>query len=360
MWFLSDNAGPAHPRILEAIDRANEGNASGYGGDALTARTVARVREVFEAPDAAVYLVGTGTAANALALACLCPPWGTIFCHAHAHVQEDECGAAGFFAAGATTTPVPGAHGRIDPEALEAAIGRAGASVHQVQPGALTLTNATEAGAVQDPDEVARLAGIARAAGMPVHMDGARFANAVAALGCTPAELTWKAGVDALSLGGTKNGLLGAEAVVLFDPARGWEFELRRKRAGHLFSKHRFLAAQMEAYLEDGLWLDLAGRANAAAARLSRGIAAMPGARIEHPTEANEVFAAWPRAGHRRARAAGAEYYLWSFDDPAAATLDGPADGLVPARLVCDWSADAAAIDRFVALARGEEVAQGA
>lgn len=360
MWFLSDNAGPAHPRILEAVARANVGHASGYGDDAATARVAARIREVFEAPEAAVFLVVTGSAANALTLACLCPPWGTVFCHAHAHVHEDECGALGFFAAGATTTPVAGAHGRIDPEALAATIARTGDSVHQIQPGALTLTNATEAGAVYDPDAVARLAGIARAAGIPVHMDGARFANAVAALGCTPAELTWKAGVDALSFGGTKNGLLGVEAVVMFDPARAREFELRRKRAGHLLSKHRFLAAQMEAYLGDGLWLGLAGRANAAAARLSRGLAAIPGARIEHPTEANEVFAAWPRGGHRRARAAGAEYYLWSFDDPAGVTLDGPDDGLVPARLVCDWSVEADAIDRFLALARGEKTAERA
>ncbi|MBP7000068.1 low specificity L-threonine aldolase [Amaricoccus sp.] len=360
MWFLSDNAGPAHPSVLDALARANAGHAAGYGDDAVTARVVARIREIFEAPEAAVRLVATGSAANVLTLACLCPPWGTVFCHTHAHVQEDECGALGFYAGGATTTPVEGAHGRIDPAALAAAIARAGGSVHQVQPGAVTLTNATEAGAVYDPDAVARLAAVARAAGLPVHMDGARFANAVASLGCAPAELTWKAGVDALSFGGTKNGLMGVEAVILFDPARAWELELRRKRAGHLFSKHRFLAAQMEAYLADGLWLDLAGRANAAAARLSAGVAAIPGARIEHPTEANEVFAAWPRAGHRRARAAGAQYYLWSFDDPAAATLDGPDDVLVPARLVCDWSADPAAIDRFVALARGEEVAQRA
>lgn len=354
MWFLSDNAGPAHPRVLAAIERANAGHAPSYGQDEAAGRAVARLRETFEAPEAAVFLVATGTAANALALACLCPPWGTVFCHTHAHLQEDECGALGFFAGGATTTQVPGAHGRIDPEALEAAIARTGGSVHGVQPGALTLTNATEAGAVYTPDAVARLAATARRAGMPVHLDGARFANAVAALGCTPAELSWKAGVDALSFGGGKNGLIGVEAVVLFDPGKAWEFELRRKRAGHLPSKHRFLAAQMEAYLEDGLWLDLARSANAAAARLSRGLAAIPGARIAHPTEANEVFAAWPKAGHARARAAGAQYYLWSFDDPAAATLEGPGDDPVPARLVCDWSAREEDIDRFLALVAGE------
>jgi threonine aldolase len=358
MWFLSDNAGPAHPRVMAALAAANAGHAAGYGGDEATARVVARLREAFEAPDAAVFLVGTGTAANALALACLCPPWATVFCHRHAHVQEDECGAIGFYTGGAPLTPVAGAHGRIDPEALAEAVAATGPSVHQVQRGALTLTNATEAGAVYDPDAVARLAGIAKAAGMPVHMDGARFANAVAALGCTPAELTWKAGVDALTFGGTKNGLLGVEAVILFDPAKAWEFELRRKRAGHLFSKHRFLAAQMEAALEDGLWLELAQAANVAAARLSARLARLPGARLDHPTEANEVFASWPVAGHRRAQAAGARYYLWSFDDPRGATLDGPEERAAGARLVCDWSTPEAAIDRFAGLVAGDVVAQ--
>lgn len=353
MWFASDNAGPAHPVAIEALLRANAGHAHGYGGDDGAARVAALLREVLEAPDAAVFLVATGTAANALGLACLCPPWATVFCHAEAHVQADECGAVGFYA-GATLTPVAGAHGRIAPEELARAIRRAGDSVHQVQRGALTLTNATEAGTVYDPEAAARLAGIAKAAGMPVHMDGARFANAVAALGCTPAEVTWKAGVDALSFGGTKNGLIGVEAVVLFDPARAWEFELRRKRAGHLFSKHRFLAAQMEASLTDGLWLETARAANARAARLSAGLVAR-GAELLHPTEANEVFVALPAAAHRRAREAGAEYYLWGEAGPDA--LDGPEDAMVPARLVCDWSTTEAEIDRFLALVGEEEAA---
>jgi threonine aldolase len=355
MIFTSDNSGPAHPAVMEALLRANEGYAPGYGADAIMARVTDRIREIFKAPEAAVFLVGTGTAANALALSCLCPPWASVFCHTHAHVAEDECGAIGFYTGGAPLSLVPGAHGRMDPTALADAIARTGESVHQVQRGAVTLTNATEAGAVYDPDKVAAITRIAKGHGLPVHMDGARFANAVAALGCTPAELTWKAGVDALSFGGTKNGLIGVEAVVLFDPAKAWEFELRRKRAGHLFSKHRYLSAQMEAYLDDGLWLETARAANASAARLSAGIAELRGAWLDHPTEANEVFAAWPRAGHERVRAAGAEYYLWSFDDPLSATLDGPPERAVPARLVCDWSTDAAEIDRFLGILRGEE-----
>jgi threonine aldolase len=228
-------------------------------------------------------------------------------------------------------------------------VAKSGLAVHNVQRGAVSITNATEAGTAYTPDEIGAIAAVARAHGMPLHLDGARFANALVTLGCTPAEMTWRAGVDALSFGGTKNGLMGVEAVVFFDPARSWEFELRRKRAGHLFSKHRFLASQMEAYLEDDLWLEMARTANARARRLERGIVAA-GGRLLHPVEANEVFAAWPRAGHRRAEDAGARYYLWSFDDPLAQSLDGPDEAEVSARLVCDWSTEEAEIDRFVRL----------
>lgn len=350
MWFTSDNAGPAAPEILAALAAANSGCQPGYGADAGMARVTARLREIFEAPEAAVHLVATGTAANALALACLCPPWATVYCHRHAHVAEDECAAPEFYSGGAKLTLVEGAHGRLDPVALALAIdASAGAGVHNVQPGALSLTNATEAGTVYSPGDLAALTAVARARGLPTHLDGARFANALATLGCAPAELSWKAGVDILCLGGTKNGLLGVEAVIIFDPARSWEFELRRKRGGHLFSKHRFLSAQMEAYLADDLWLRLARAANARAGRLSRGLATVSGARLTHPTEANAVFAAWPRAGHRAARAAGAHYYLW----PGTETLDGPADAPVSARLVCGWSTTEAEIDAFLTHLRG-------
>ena len=225
-----------------------------------------------------------------------------------------------------------------------------------MQKGALSLTNATEAGAVYDPAQVAELARIARVRGLPVHMDGARFANAVAHLGCTPAELTWKAGVDVLTFGGTKNGCLGVEAVVLFDPARAWEFELRRKRGGHLFSKHRFLSAQMEAYLEGDLWLDLAEASNARARELAEGIAALPGSEIVHPTEANAVFASWSRAGHRAAMAAGAQYYLW----PASQSLEGPDEEPLSARLVCNWATTPAEVAQFLGVLRDETAAAGA
>ncbi|TPE47375.1 threonine aldolase family protein [Amaricoccus solimangrovi] len=344
MWFTSDNAGPAHPAVLEAVARANEGFTPGYGGEAAMARVTARIREIFEAPEAMVHLVGTGTAANALALACLVRPWETVFCHHEAHVEVDECAAPEFFADGAKLTTLPGAHGRIEPAALSDAIS-ARRGVENVAAGALSLTNATEAGTLYTPGAVRELTGVARAAGLPCHMDGARFANALAALGCSPADLTWRAGIDVLCLGGTKNGCLGVEAVVFFDPARGAEFERRRKRGGHLFSKHRFLAAQMEAYLEGGLWLDLAARANAAARLLAEGLAGIAGARLLHPCEANAVFVALPRARLRAAEAKGARFYLWDPRD----TLDGPDEDPVAARFVCDWSKTGAEVAALLA-----------
>jgi len=356
MWFASDNTGAAAPEMIEAIAEANSGYAPSYGADAGMERVTARIRAVFEAPQAAVYLVATGTAANALALACLCPPWATVYCHRNAHVEEDECGAPEFYTGGAKLTLLDGDHARIDPASLERAIGlTANAGVHNVQKGALSLTNATEAGAVYDPAQVAELASMARGHGIPVHMDGSRFANAVAHLGCSAADLTWKAGVDVLTFGGTKNGCLGVEAVVLFDAARAWEFELRRKRGGHLFSKHRFLSAQMEAYLEGDLWLDLAEAANVRARELANGIAALPGAVLVHPTEANAVFASWPRAGHRAAMAAGAHYYLW----PANQSLEGPDDEPLSARLVCNWATTPAEVAQLLAVLKGARAHAG-
>ena len=349
MSFTSDNTQPAAPEIMAALMRANAGYAPSYGADAATGRVRQQVAALFEAPQAEVHLVATGTAANALALACLAPPWGAVYCHAEAHVNSDECGAPEFYTAGAKLVPLDGDHGRVDVASLDAALAAgAGASVHNVQPAALSLTNATEAGTVYDPDALAALTARAHAAGIPVHLDGARFANAVAGLGCTPAELSWKAGIDVLSLGGTKGGCLAVEALIFFDPARSRDLGFRRKRAGHLFSKHRFLSAQMEAWLADELWLDLAGRANARAADLGRGLAAMPGVTLAHPVEANAVFARWPRGLHRAAMAAGAEYHLWDFD----ASLDGPDDEPLLARLVCGWSTSDAEVTGFLDLLR--------
>ncbi len=347
MFFASDNGGPAAPEVIEAITRANEGVAMPYGADPIMDRVRDKIRDIFEAPEAAVYLVATGTAANSISLACLVQPWQTIYCHRHAHIEADECGAPDFYTGGSKLTLIDGDDGKILPEALRKAIAGTGTvGVHGVQKGALSITNATESGTIYTPAEVAELTAIAKEDSLPTHMDGARFTNALVRLGCTPAELTWKAGVDILSFGGTKNGLLGVEAVILFNPDLAWEFELRRKRGGHLFSKHRFLSAQMDTYLTDGLWLKLASKANAAADRLAEGILKIQGASLSHPVEANAIFASWPRKGHRAAQEAGAKYYHWPFDQ----SLDGPDDEMMSARLVCNWATSDAEIEQFLGL----------
>lgn len=341
MFFASDNTSGVPPEVLAAITRANEGHAPPYGDDTLMLRVRDRLREIFEAPEAAVYLVATGTAANALAISIACPPWGAVFCHRSAHIAEDECGAPEFYSGGAKLVLVEGAEGKMTPETLSGPLAATGAGgVHGVQRGMLTLTNVTEAGTVYFPPEVAALAALARAEGLPVHLDGSRFANAVVATGATPAEMTWKAGVDILSFGGTKNGLIGVEAVILFDPAKAWEFELRRKRGGHLFSKHRYLSAQFDAYLEDGLWLRLAAQANAMGQRLASGIAASPGCSLFQAASANMVFAKLPQAAHDRAEAAGAVYNRMPLLAEGAC------------RLVCSWCTTPTEVDGFLALLR--------
>lgn len=335
MRFASDNSSGAAPEIMAALQQANAGFERSYGADAAMGRVTALLRGIFEAPEAAVYLVATGTTANALSIATHCPPWGAVFCHEAAHVAEDECGAPEFYS-GAKLILVPGAGGKLVPETLAGPLGRAGAGgVHGVQPGMLSLTNVTEAGTVYSPTEIRALTAMARARGLPCHLDGARFANALVATGTSPAEMTWKAGIDVLSFGGTKNGCLGVEAVVLFDPAKAWEFELRRKRGGHLFSKHRFLSAQMEAYLTDGLWLKLAARANAMAQRLAHGLRARGAVVPDSP--ANMMFPEWALGTHDRLEAAGAVYYR----------MPAPADR-ERARLVTSWSTTEADVDAFL------------
>ena len=350
MFFASDNGSPVLPKVMAALHAANVGFAPSYGTDPLMDEVRSRIRSLFEAPEAAVYLVATGTAANALSLAILTPPWGAVLCHRNAHVEEDECGAPEFYTGGAKLVLVEGDHARMTPETLATALRQTPAgSVHHAQIAALSLTNATEYGTIYQPAEVRALTDMAKAANLTCHMDGSRLANALVSAACSPADMTWCAGIDVLSLGGTKNGLMGAEAVVIFDPARAWEFELRRKRAGHLFSKHRYLSAQMAAYLTDDLWLKSARHANVMAARLAAGITALPNAALVHPTEANMVFAAWPRADHARALAAGAVYNLV----PPGQSLDGPPDEPLTARLVCNWCTTAAEVDAMLALIGG-------
>lgn len=348
MNFASDNTGPVHPRVLDALIQANDSHAAPYGADPLTEEVRTRIRALFEAPEAAVELVATGTAANSLTLATLTRPWQTIFCSEVAHIQEDECNAPEFFSGGAKLTPLPHTDGLLDPDTLARVIeGTEKRGVHGAQRGPVSITQITEKGALYSLDQIREICAIAGRHNLPVHMDGARFANAIAALDCSPADMTWKAGISALSFGGTKNGLMGVEAVVFFDPAHAWEFELRRKRGAHLFSKGRYLAAQMAAYLEDDLWLGMARGANDAARALVDGLRQIDRVRVQGAPKANIVFADWPRAAHRRLHEAGARYYLWE------GKLDGPDDESLTARLVTDWSATEDSVNTFLSILSG-------
>jgi len=350
MDFASDNSSGASDQVLAALVAANADAAMPYGADPWTAAAEKAVQAVFER-ECAVFLVPTGTAANALALAALTPPHGAIFCHEEAHIANDECGAPEFYSAGAKLVGLAGAQGRISLESLKSALARFPRGlVKQVQPSALSITQATECGTLYSLDELDALCAAARAAGVRVHMDGARFANALARLGCSPARMTWEAGVDVLSFGATKNGTFCCEAVIFFDMALAQDFAFRRKRGGHTLSKGRFLGAQMSAYLKDGHWLDLARHANAMADRLAQGLATCPGVRLPWPCEANEVFAILPRAADSALKAAGAIYYHWGTRGLAAGEAPGADEVFV--RLIPSFSTQAQAVDRFLGIVR--------
>ncbi len=344
--FASDNVGPAHPSVMDAVLAANAGDQPSYGQDAMMDDVRAKIRTTFEHPEAEVHLVATGTAANALALACYARPFDAIFCHQLAHVEVDECGAPEFYTGGAKLALAAGDDGKMTPDSLRKAMALPGDSVHQVQRGPLTLTQATEVGTLYALDEISALTAVAREAGSASHLDGARFANACAALDCTAAEMSWKAGIDIVTFGGTKNGCLGVEAVVFFDPAKAWEFELRRKRAGHLFSKNRFLSAQMQAYLTDDLWRVNGVRANATCAKLAQGLRQIPDVTLLFEPQVNMIFAQLPRAVDERARANGAIYYLEGFETTRSD------EDMVVARFVCDWRKTDEDVAAFLALLR--------
>lgn len=346
MEFGSDNTHGVAPEILAAIARANHGPAPSYGADALTAAVEKRFCEIFER-QVAVFLVATGGAANGLALSALAPPYGMILCHQESHIEMDECGGPEFFTGGAKLLPLPGFAAKLDVATVETALaGFPERPPHGAPPSVLSLTQASECGAVYTAGEMAALCASAHARGLSVHVDGARFANAVASLGCAPADITWKAGVDALSFGATKNGCLAAEAVVFFDPETAGDFIFRRKRSGQLLSKHRYLSAQFEAYLDNGLWLRMAAHANRMAARLSAGLAAIDGVRIWYPTEANEVFVEFPDGVAEALHAAGAHFYPWlTPGDPSGGRMH---------RLVASFATAEEEVDRFLALAREE------
>ncbi|MBG0857415.1 low specificity L-threonine aldolase [Streptomyces spinoverrucosus] len=292
--FSSDNTAGASPEIVDAVTRAAAGQAQPYGADSITGDVRRRLCEIFEC-DVDVLIVSTGSAANALSLAALTPPWGSVLCHRDSHINNDECGAPEFYTAGAKLVPLGGDDAKIDPDELRAAARHKAGDVHSVEPSVVSVTQATETGAVYTLDEIRTLGSIAEEAGLRLHMDGARFAGAVAALGRTPAELTWQAGVDLLSFGATKNGTMTADAIVVFDRSLTAELAFRAKRAGQLAAKMRFHAAQLDAYLADGLWLRNAAHANAMAARLQEGLKAIPGIGLLGAADANILFCRLPQ-----------------------------------------------------------------
>ncbi len=336
--FCSDNVTGAAPGILEALVRANAGPQAAYGEDEAGRRLEARMAEVFET-EVAVLPVATGTAANALALSVASPPYGAVYCHEAAHINVDECGAPEFYSGGAKLVPLPGEQAKLTPETLAGAIAGAGV-VHHVQPAAVSISQASELGTLFRPAEIAALAEVTRRHGLALHMDGARFANALVALEVSPAELTWRAGVDLLSFGATKNGALAAEAVLLFGGLRDKleELRYRRKRGGHLVSKGRLLSVQLEAYLADDLWLRNARQANAMARRLAEGLAALPGVALRHPVEANMLFPRLPAPVIEGLRAEGFRFYDWGEDN-----------GI---RLVTAFGTTEAEVEGFLAAAR--------
>ena len=332
MRFFSDNAAAACPQVLDALAKANRIDTA-YDGDGWSERLDGAFSDLFGTPVSALW-VATGTAANCLGLAALCPPHGAILCHEVAHIEVDEAGAPGFFTHGAKLTLLPGHGAKLTPETVEEACGRVRPDVHQVQPAALSITNATEYGLSYRPDEVAALGEVAKRRRLGFHMDGARFANAIAFTGADPAELTWRAGVDVLSFGFVKNGGMNAEALIFFDPARAADVPRLRKRAGHLQSKGRYLAAQILAMLNGDLWRANAVAANAAAAALAD--AAGP-ERLVYAVEANELFVRMSAEEAASIRAQGFDFYDWAPDE---------------VRFVTSWDQDMEAVGRLAAAIR--------
>jgi threonine aldolase len=349
MIFGSDNMLGASQQVLDAIVRANAGLAASYGADDWCAQATARIADLFECP-VEVFYVSTGTIANSLALSALVPPWGSVLCHHQAHIVNDESSAPELFTGGARLAPIVDPSGKLGPAALAQALATAPHPPHNVVPRALSLTQATECGLVYTPAEVSALAKIAHDNDLHVHMDGARFANAVASLGCSPAEITWRAGVDVLCLGASKNGALMAEAIVFFDPELAVDFAFRVKRAGQMAAKGRLFGAQFCGWLENGHWLDLARHANGKARELAAALITVPGVEVVWPVDANEVFVTMPAALATRLRAAGGVFYDWHPAALPAGRSVAAGDAFV--RLVCGFGTESAQIEALLAAAR--------
>ncbi|MCR9124175.1 MAG: beta-eliminating lyase-related protein [Phyllobacteriaceae bacterium] len=342
MHFASDNWAGAHPAIAENLMRRNGGFVQANGGSDFDKSVEQTFRDIFET-DLSVHYVGTGTAANALALSAVARPGGVVLCHPEAHIRVDECGAPEFFAAGTKLEGVEGQLGRFNAASLETAIGHIkGGGLNAGQAQTVSVSQLTEAGTAYDLDAIRAIADIARHHGLPLHMDGARFANALVALGCTPAEMSWKAGVDILSFGGTKNGCWCADAIVVFNPGHGRQMDYLCKRAGHIASKARFVSAQFEAYFADGLWLDLAAHANAMGARAAAIIDARNRFRLAWQPQGNEVFAIGPQQAVDGLASKGVQFSPWQ---PPRAERHLVGDGEAMIRLVTSFASTDADIE---------------
>jgi threonine aldolase len=339
--FGSENTAPVHPAFVQALVEANTGFATNFEAEQWTERALTRLREFFAHDTLQAFTVTTGTAANAIALGAMVPPYGTILCHWDAHIETDECGAPEMMSFGARQVPLAGEHGKLAPAALSEHLRNAKFGVvHSLQPAALSLTNLTEAGTAYTPDETEALTRIARPYGLAVHLDGARFANAAASTGATPAQLTWQAGVDVITLGTTKSGSFGVETIVCFSPRFFTPLAFLRKRSGHLAPKTRFLAAQLQAYMDDALWLRNAGHANAMAQRLAAGLTAIEDVRLVHPVQGNEVFITMPESMARALEQLGVRFQCNWRPQP------------LHHRFVCSWATEPAQVDALVALAQ--------
>lgn len=335
--FASDNTAPVHPNVLAALSAVNGGNMPAYGNDAVTTAMQDAMRETFRAPDARVFPVFNGSACNGLALARMIRPYESVLCHHQAHINNDECGLPEFYSGG-KLVPLDGAHGKISPDGIEALVEKTLMHApHTSRIRAVSLTQATELGTVYTVAEVRAISAICRRLGLYLHMDGARIANAVAALGCHPAEITSEAGVDILSFGGTKNGAMLAEAAVIFNPALAEDFAYIHKRAGQLPSKARYVSAQLQALLDDGLWIDNGRHANAMAARLRDGLVQRDGVSLLNPVDANELFVTLPKVMAEAVMAKGHFFYAW------------PNEGADAYRLVTSFATTEAEVAQFLA-----------
>lgn len=350
MNFASDNIVGASAPVMQALMQANAGPMAAYGADEITLRIKARFAEIFER-EVSVFLVTTGTAANALALSSAVPPWGLCVCHREAHVIDDECGAPEFFMHGAKLIGLPGVAAKLDPGTVRSYLESLPSSIKQMPPKALSISQVTECGTVYGLDEIAALSAVCRDHGMALHMDGARFANALVSLGCAPADMTWRQGVDILSFGATKNGCLMAEAVVVFKPELAEALAYRCKRAGQVISKGRLIAAQLEGYFEGGHWLGNARHANRMAALLAEGLKPLPGIRIPWEAQANEVFPILPQAVGEALKAAGAVFGGWTEASLPQGENVRPDETLI--RLVTSFATREEDVRRFLDVARG-------